>query len=528
MRLALSLATTAFIVACATVSTTAVLQSDNEDPSLKDRAQVPIQVGDMYYQTAEAAVLKRIGEDFVPQAKNVIIFVGDGMGISTITAGRIYAGQKRGLNGESFKLAMETLPHMALSRTYSHDFQVSDSSSTATAMVAGVKTRSGVVGVTHEVPRGNCASAQGKGTDTLFELAERRGLATGIVSTARITHATPAATYAESANRSWEDDTSFGTADRTGCDDIATQLIDWPAGDGFEIAMGGGRQHFLTADMIDPEYEEWTGHRLDERDLAEAWRAKSDRHQVIYTGAAFNAVDFDSEVRVLGLFEPSHMQYELDRRDAPSEEPALADLTRAAITRLSRDEDGYDLMVEGGRIDHAHHGVNAARALEDTDAFDLAIATAMEMTSSEDTLIIVTADHSHTLTMAGYPRRNNPILGKVEYPTGAIARGSDGKPYTTLGYANGESACRSLESGATNCTRLDISDVDTTKKDYQQQALVFMGSETHAGEDVAIFARGPGADLVRGVMDQNEIFHVMGFSSGLVAAHPSMDEAPTE
>ena len=292
--------------------------------------------------------------------------------------------------------------------------------------------------------------------------------------------------------------------------------------------MGGGRQHFLTADMIDPEYQDQTGRRLDARNLVGAWREKSDMHQVIYTGEAFSAVDFDSEARVLGLFEPSHMQYELDRRAAPSEEPAIADLTRAAITRLSRDEDGYVLMVEGGRIDHAHHGVNAARALEDTDAFDLAIAAAMEMTSSEDTLIIVTADHSHTLTMAGYPRRNNPILGKVEYPTGAMARGSDGKPYTALSYANGQSACRSLESGATNCTRLDISDVDTTEKDYLQQALVFMGSETHAGEDVAIFARGPGADLVRGIMDQNEIFHVMGFSSGLVAARPTIEETPTE
>ncbi|MEL7109457.1 MAG: alkaline phosphatase [Pseudomonadota bacterium] len=180
-------------------------------------------------------------------------------------------------------------------------------------------------------------------------------------------------------------------------------------------------------------------------------------------------------------------------------------------------------MVEGGRIDHAHHGVNAARALEDTDAFDQAIAAALEMTSYEDTLIIVTADHSHTMTMAGYPRRNNPILGKVIYETGAVARGDDGLPYTTLGYANGQSACRRLEDGETSCARMDLSDVDTTGKDFRQQALVFMGSETHAGEDVAIFASGPGSELVRGVMDQNEIFHVMGVSSGLVSLTP-----PTE
>lgn len=517
MRLALSISAAALVVACATVTTTTAMQAAETDLGLSDRAATPIQSDDPYYQKAESAVAARLSDAHTPQAKNVIIFVGDGMGISTITAGRIYAGQTRGVDGESFELAMETLPHMALSRTYSHDYQVADSASTATSMVAGIKTRSGVLGLTYEVPRGNCAGQAGNGTDTLFELAERRGLATGILSTARLTHATPASTFAESANRNWEDDTSFGNNGAEGCRDIAAQLIDWQEGDGFEVAMGGGRRHFMTDETFDPEYADQTGRRADERDLLVAWSAKSDAHEVIHTGEEFAATNFDSDIRVLGLFAPSHMQFELDREDDPGAEPSLADLTRAAITRLSRDEDGYVLMVEGGRIDHAHHGVNAARALADTDAFDQAVAAALELTSAEDTLIIVTADHSHTMTMAGYPRRNNPILGKVVYETGAEARGDDGLPYTTLGYANGQSACRTLENGNTTCSRADLSDVDTTAKDYQQQALVFMGSETHGGEDVAIFARGPGSELVSGVMDQNEIFHVMGFASGLVA-----------
>lgn len=517
MRLALSITAAALVVACAAVTTTTAIQAAESEASLADRAALPIQAMDPYYQKAEAAVASRLGDTHTPKAKNVIIFVGDGMGISTITAGRIYAGQKRGLDGESYQLAMESLPHMALSRTFSHDYQVADSASTATSMVAGIKTRSGVLGVTSAVPRGNCASQDGNGTDTLFELAERNGLATGILSTARLTHATPASTYAESANRNWEDDSSFGNENVGDCKDIAAQLIDWAAGDGFEVAMGGGRRNFMTDETFDPEYTDQTGRRGDERDLVIAWTAKSDAHDVIYTGEDFAATNFDSDVRVLGLFEPSHMQYEYDRAEDPGTEPSLADLTKAAITRLSRNQDGYVLMVEGGRIDHAHHGVNAARALEDTDAFDQAVAIALEMTSTEDTLIIVTADHSHTMTMAGYPRRNNPILGKVVYETGATARGDDGLPYTTLGYANGQSACRTLENGNTTCSRSDLSEVDTTDKNYQQQALVFMGSETHGGEDVAIFASGPGSDLVRGVMDQQEIFHVMGFSSGLVA-----------
>ncbi|MEO1553802.1 MAG: alkaline phosphatase, partial [Pseudomonadota bacterium] len=208
MRLTLSISAIALVAACATATATIALPLDAPEDSLSGRAAIPSQVDDPYYQKAEAAVQARLDDAFMPKAKNVILFVGDGMGISTITAGRIYAGQKRGLDGESYELAMESLPNMALSRTYSHDYQVSDSASTATAMVAGVRTRSGVLGITYEVPRGNCASQIGNGSDTLFELAEREGLSTGIVSTARITHATPAATYAESASRDWEDDTS--------------------------------------------------------------------------------------------------------------------------------------------------------------------------------------------------------------------------------------------------------------------------------------------------------------------------------
>ncbi len=517
MRLLILAASALTLSACATEFGLAPqTASEPEAPTYQDREAVPQQVGDAYYDKAATAVSARAGETFAPRARNVILFIGDGMGISTITAARIAAGQQRGLDGESYELAMETLPYMALSRTYSHDYQVADSASTATAMVSGVKTRSRTLGLRAGVSFGDCASQAGNETDTLFELAERQGLATGIVSTARITHATPAATYAESASRNWENDKSFGSTNAEGCVDIARQLVEWPAGDGFEVAMGGGRSQFGTREMTDPEYDGRTGVRGDDLDLQAAWTAKSDSHNVITDGAGFAATDFDSDARILGLFEPSHMQFELDRADDPGSEPALVDMTRAAITRLSRNGNGYILMIEGGRIDHAHHGTNASRALADTDAFDQAVAAALEMTDAADTLIIVTADHSHTLTIAGYPRRNNPILGKVEVENGDLTKGTDGLPYTTLGYANGGGACRPGAEGEP-CRREDLTEIDTTAKDYRQQALVPLGSETHAGEDVAIFASGPGAELVRGVMDQNEIFHVLGFASGLVA-----------
>ncbi|MEO1027640.1 MAG: alkaline phosphatase [Pseudomonadota bacterium] len=485
--------------------------SGEPGPESLDRAQtLPVQADDSYYVSAAKAVAARTDRAPDRTAKNVILFVGDGMGISTVTAGRIYAGQLKDQDGESYRLAMETLPYSALSKTYSHDSQVSDSASTATAMVAGIKARSRTLGVTQDVPFRDCPGQDGNEVETLFEIAEGAGLATGIVSTTRLTHATPAATFANVASRDWEDNADL--PDGIDCADIARQLVEWPIGDGFEVAMGGGRQNFLPDSVADTEDEGRTGTRTDDLNLAEAWTEKSDNHILVQTEAEFDAIDWSTGPKVLGLFERSHMEFELDRPTDAGGEPSLAELTEAAINRLSQDEDGFVLLVEGGRIDHAHHGGNAARALRDVAALDDAVAKAMEMTSADDTLIIVTADHSHTLTIAGYPVRNNPILGKVVYTTGTVATGSDQKPYTTLSYANGQGACQDSEE----CVRQDLSEIDTTTPNYRQQATVPMGSETHAGEDVAVFARGPGAPLVSGVMEQNEIFHIMGHASGLV------------
>ena len=472
--------------------------------SFSRSAATPVQANDSYYTTAAAAVATRAERHQLGKAKNVILFVGDGMGISTITAARIHAGQLKGVDGESYKLAMETLPHAALSKTYSHDAQVSDSASTATAMVTGVKARSRTLGVTQDANYSNCASTVGNGTDSIFELAERAGLATGIITTARLTHATPASTYSEVPNRDWEDDDDLPGAGEDACKDIARQFIEWPEGDHFEIALGGGRRHFLP--------EEDDGRRGDDRNFLEEWSAKSSAHTTIRNKGDFDAINFASDARILGLFAKSHMDYEVDRKTSRKGDPSIEEMTRAAITRLSQDEDGYVLLVEGGRIDHGHHGTNAARALGDTVAFDEAVAAALEMTSSEDTLIIVTADHSHTFVIQGFPARGNPILGKVALLDGRPAPAGDGKPYTTLSYANGSSAYDTFGDGE----RADLTDIDTTDKDFKQQSLLPSPSETHGGEDVAVFASGPGAELVAGVMEQNEIFHVMGKASGLV------------
>jgi alkaline phosphatase len=516
-------ASLAVLAACAT-SPEAAAPQPAADLGPAREAALPVQSADAYYTSAAAAVDARIAARGAKSAKNVILFIGDGMGISTITAARIYAGQSAGEDGESHILAMDTLPWSALSKTYSHNFQVSDSAGTAVAMVSGIKTLSGVLGVNSSVSYGNCASVPGTEVETLFELAARAGLSTGLVSTARITHATPAAAYAKVPLRDWEADTDMKGASSDTCKDIARQLIEWPEGS-FDILLGGGRSKFLTKETPDPEYDGKTGDRADGRNLTEEWTAKSTDHKYVFDKAGFDATDFTTSVKLLGLFEPSHMQYELDREADKAGEPHIADMTRAAITRLSQDEDGYVLMVEGGRIDHGHHAGNAIRALEDAMAFDAAIATALEMTNPEETLIIVTADHSHTLSIAGYAQRNNPILGLSVSGMGGEggSMGADGLPYTTLGYANGPGACRVTGKDKDGkdilaCGREDLTSVDTQAPDFRQPALVPLGSETHAGEDVAALASGPGANLVTGVIEQNELFHVMGRALGLIPA----------
>jgi alkaline phosphatase len=445
-----------------------------------------------------------------PAARNVILFIGDGMGISTVTAIRILDGQQKGMSGEENVLSFERFPHVALSKTYESNQQVGESAGTATAMMTGQKTNAGFIGVSSGAARGNCASARQNHLPSALELAESIGLSTGIVTTARLTHATPAAAYAHVPERNWESDTALtAEARQTGCTDIAAQLIDFPHGNGIEVALGGGRRKFLPSGTTDPESGSTAQGRHDKRDLAQEWVKKYPNSAYIWNRSGFEAIDPQSTDHLLGLFQSSHMQYEADRSEDPGGEPSLAQMTKLAIEILSRNSNGYFLLVEGGRIDHGHHDNNAYRALTDGIAFADAVQVADDMTSQNDTLLIVTADHSHVFTMAGYPTRGNPILGKVVSNDSAGNPGTspdlmdDNKPYTTLGYQNGP-------GGAwVGGPRPDLSEIDMhNDRNFVQQAGLpsVDGDDTHGGEDVAVYARGPGAERIHGVMEQNEIF----------------------
>jgi len=452
------------------------------------------------------------------RAKNVILFVGDGMGVSTVTAMRILAGQRAGKSGEDHVLPFETFENTALIKTYNSNQQVPDSAGTATSLLSGMKTKAGFIGMGPTAFRGDCQSSKGAEIRTLLEMAAEAGLSTGIVTTARLTHATPAAAYAHSPERGWEADSDMPEIERAaGCRDIARQFVEFTPGGGVDVAFGGGRANFLPASATDPEHAALRGKRADGRDLVEAWRKANSGGLFVWNTRTFGAIDLDAAKKVLGLFEPGHMQFEVERNKDDTGEPSLTDMTRKAIQILSRNEKGYVLLVEGGRIDHAHHAGNALRALTEGVEFARAVGLANNMTSSEDTLIVVTADHSHTFAIAGYPTRGNPIFGKVVgndergEPMNGPDKADDGKPYTTLGYY-------ATPGAVDDKPRQDITHIDTAHPDYLQQSAVFLRSGAHGGEDVPAYARGPNADVVRGVMEQQFLFDVMRDALGLRAA----------
>ena len=454
------------------------------------------------------------------RAKNVIVFLGDGMSLTTVAAARILEGQRGGRHGEENLLSWERFPYTAFSKTYNTDSQTPDSAGTMTAVATGVKTHAGAIGVSAG-KAGDCADAQSKQVLSWLRLADSAGLATGIVTTTKVTHATPAATYAHASTRGWESDADMSEAARAaGCHDIAQQLLDFAPGRGPTVVLGGGRRQFMPAGERDPEYPDKVGRRQDGRNLVGEWLQAHPGGAYAWNTAQLRAVK--DAAAVLGLFEHEDMQFEHDRDKGDDGEPDLEEMTRFAIEKLSRGKEGFVLLVEGGRIDHGNHDGNAYRALDETISMSRAVRAAAEMTSADDTLIVVTADHAHTLGFVGSSVRGAATLGKVQRHNGD-ALDSLGLPYTALVYANGAGYTGTSDaqpvgpkthlhrprrySPATG--RPDLSGIDTEHPDYLQEVVVPLGGETHGGDDVGIWASGPGSHALRGTLEQNVIYHVI-------------------
>ncbi|CAG9786912.1 unnamed protein product [Diatraea saccharalis] len=444
----------------------------------------------------------------VNKAKNGILFIGDGMSVATVMAARTFSGQlERGL-GEESVLEFEKFPFTGLARTYCIDAQVPDSACTATSYLTGVKTKYGVIGLDGNVTRGSCHSQlhRGNWAPSIGQWALEQGLDVGLVTTTRITHASPAGMYAHTSERNWECDADVPKECLTlGCRDIAYQLVMDNPGRQFKVIMGGGRRELLP-NVSDPLVKT-VGRRLDGLDLTEMWHVdkvnKNATHQYITDRnelmKVFNSDDLPEYL--LGLFKDDHMDYHLKAKD----QPTLEEMVEVAIKMLSRSKRGYFLFVEGGRIDHAHHDSLAHLALDETVEYSKAVKKAKLLTNAEDTLIVVSSDHAHTMTVAGYPSRGNDILSTVD-----TATGDDRMPYTTISYANGKAASIGADG-----KRIDVTlsqQFLNRDLEYSYPSLVPLDSETHGGEDVAVFASGPWEHLFTSSYEQNVVPHLMAYA----------------
>ncbi|CAF1004713.1 unnamed protein product [Adineta ricciae] len=439
-------------------------------------------------------------------AKNVIMFLGDGMGVSTVTAGRIRKGQVNGQLGEDLVTEMEQFSHLGLSKTYNIDHQTPDSAATATAYLCGVKAQLGTIGVDGRAKRSDCLSSLGTNVSSILNWAQDLGHKVGIVTTARITHATPSAAYAHIPERNWEgyDTRYFGaTQAQQGCVDIAEQLV--LHSPPIDVLFGGGRRYFYPNTVRDVENASIFNSRTDQKSLVDDyWKGR-----FIWNKTEMNKIPFGSPEPILGLFEYDHMQYESDRLAYGNDEPSLTEMTRFALEHLLATNQGFFLLVEGGRIDHGHHETRARYALDEYVQFDDAIGHAKQFLKDRgvlnETLMVVTADHSHVFSFGAYASRGSNILGFGSLEQLNVSD-VDRLPINIIAYGNGPNY-----ASARNATYLYSLDTNSTK--YLSPTALPMKAETHGGEDVPVYAEGPWSHLFTGTMEQHTIAHKMAYAA---------------
>jgi len=481
-------------------------------------------------------------------AKNIIIMIGDGMSLPTVTAARVYKGQQAGkAEGSSAQLAWEKLPYVGLSKTYNSDFMVPDSASTAFAMYSGVKTTGYTMGYDNSIEYMHLESEENATkVDTILDWAQAFGKKTGFVTNTRMGHATPAALYSKTVSRFWEcendwrKDVEDGRISQADIDeykprDITVQLVEEEAGKKMDIMLGGGRAAWQPRDQKDQRWDydtdEWNCTRWDGRNLIEEWQGNHTGGVYIENRTELMALDMENIDSVLGIFTNSYVTWD-DAVNETNDKPHLEDMAEQAVKFLKTkaDDKGYFLMIEGGKIDQAHHNGKAVRALSETLAFDKAVEKVLGLVDLKDTLVIVTADHAHTFSMGGYTGREVDITGVVIEADGTVDHGEDDKTFTVLSYGNGPGFKLMNATGPgdfTNIKRPEMGVEETADYQYQQASAAPLGAETHGGDDVGIWAAGPMAHLFHGVHEQSYIGHVMSYAA-CIGPYKGNERCPEE
>lgn len=417
--------------------------------------------------------------------QGVIFFISDGAGATTFTLARDYL---RGQNGPGQALSMDADQKGSVV-THAVNSRITDSASSATAYATGVKTYNGAIGM----------NPDSLAIGSVLEAAESNGWNTALISTARLTHATPASFSAHVPLRAQEDD-------------IARQQL----GKGIEILLGGGRAFFFGPQD--------GGTRRDSTNIVEGsgYPLVSTREELMNT----------TRLPVLGLFSGSHMAYEVDRRR--TDEPSIAEMTSWALDRLAEAGKPFFIMIESGRIDHAGHNRDVAAHLSDMLAYNEAYRVAAEFASArENILLLATSDHeTGGLTLggeweggsSGYRYDPAPIPGaqsSIEYFSRQFADWAK-TPQTLrmnitstlaadFGFNMGEADAFQMDRflATNNLNGLGIWLQNLLRDGMARRAAVRWSTSGHTAVDVPLFARGPGAEAFSGSLNNQDVGRIL-------------------
>jgi alkaline phosphatase len=413
------------------------------------------------------------------EVKNVILLIGDGLGMGQIDMTRYLAGDK------DHELELMKLPETGIMMTSSTE-GVTDSAAAGTAMSTGHKVYNGAIAM----------NKNGAELDSVLDFAQVRNKATGVISTNMVTDATPAAFIAS-------------VKDRGMGGEIAKQAI----ANNVDVMLGGGREDFM---------EEEAGEDLIAKAKENGYQYVSDKTQLE------KVVPLNG--KLLGLFNESYMNYINDRDDVGSNEPSMEAMTKKAIEVLSEDEDGFFLMAEGARIDHASHAADIPGVVAETLDFDASVKVAMDFARKNgDTLVIVTADHETLGFSATEPIEKEALMNigvSPEYMAAQMTAKENGNGYTvnTVKSVFEEYANISLtdeevasfnekvvdEEGNLKYTYLVGWEIGSViAEEYQAGVLssrIRANSSTggHTLNSVPIFAYGEGAEAFNGMMQNTE------------------------
>jgi alkaline phosphatase len=463
------------------------------------------------------------------KAKNVILFIGDGMSPSHRTAARLLS--KGIAEGRSLgKLAIDDMPHMAMVATAGSDSIITDSANSASAYATGHKSAVNAMGVYADRTRDPFDDPR---VETIASLVKRRlNLAVGIVSNTEIEDATPAAMVAHTRRRAEYD-----------------RIVEQYFAARPDVLLGGGSANFLPKAA--------SGKRKDDVDYIARFREAG--YPFAATAGELNALAIKPETRrLLGLFAAGNMDGALDRKFLKGggvkkfpEQPDLTEQVQAALNVLSRNEAGFFLMVESGMIDKYAHLLDMERAVYDTIMLDNAVRLARDWASKrgDDTLILVVADHNHPNSLVGTINDDMSATPNVPFRERVGVYDKAGFPNYPApdaeGYPSRVDVSRRLaifsaslpDHYETFRPKLDDPNAPTVKgeeagtfkanekyKDVPGAVLrpgnlpALVGASVHSGEDVILTATGPGSERVKGSMDNTEVFRVMAEALGLAAA----------